>query len=72
MERRFITEEEIENKRTKNGGFTKRVAASWGVPWPLPSGWKKWILKYGIPYDGIEIERANKDQRAQPRKEIKA
>jgi len=55
MERRFITQKEIENKRTKNGGFTKKVLASWGVPWIRgkgpPRGWKEWILKYGIPYE---------------------
>jgi len=50
----FITEEEIDCRRTTNGGFTKRVLAAWNVPWPPPQGWKKWILEYGLPYDGIE------------------
>jgi hypothetical protein len=54
MKRRFITKEEIESKRTYNGGFTKKQLSQWGVPWPPPSGWKNWISENGIPYDGIE------------------
>jgi hypothetical protein len=52
QELRSITEKDIESKRTANGGFTKKQLAAWGVPWPPPRDWKKWILKYGIPYDG--------------------
>jgi hypothetical protein len=47
-----------ESTQTCNGGFTKKQLALWGVPWLKgkgpPTGWKKWILKYGIPYEGIE------------------
>ena len=45
-----ITEEEIESRRTKNGGFTKKQLAQWGVRWigkAPPKGWKKWLLKNG-------------------------
>ena len=27
--------------RTPNGGWTRAVLASWGVPWPPPRGWRK-------------------------------
>jgi hypothetical protein len=49
---RRITEEEIESKRTAKGGFTKAQLKRWGVSWVgknPPSGWKKWILKHGVP-----------------------
>jgi len=51
MGRCEITEEEIMSKQTAAGGWTKKQLAQWGVPWPAPSGWKKWILKFGIPYE---------------------
>ena len=33
--------EEIEAKKTANGGWTRETLAQWGVPWPPPKGWKK-------------------------------
>ena len=57
MERCEITEEEIMSKQTAAGGWTKKQLAQWGVPWPVPSGWKKWILKFGIPYEGADRSR---------------
>ena len=48
---RFIDEEEIEAKRTVNGGWNRTQLAQWGVPWPPPPGWKRVILEYGIPYN---------------------
>jgi hypothetical protein len=53
MERRSITEGEIEGKRTANGGFTKKVLKAWGIPWPPPQGWKKRLVKYGY-YDATD------------------
>jgi hypothetical protein len=50
MERRQITEQEIEAKRTPKRGFTRADTAAWGVPWPLPPGWKKALLRFGVPY----------------------
>ncbi|MEJ7648701.1 MAG: hypothetical protein WKF57_06680 [Nakamurella sp.] len=46
--------EEIEAGRTPAGGFTRAQAAAWGVPWPLPKGWKK------------DLERAWRDAHAEP------
>lgn len=58
MERRFITEEEVMSQQTPAGGWTRKTLAGWGVPFPPggspPKGWKEWILKFGIPYGGIE------------------
>jgi 5-methylcytosine-specific restriction endonuclease McrA len=33
--------DEIERNKTTNGGWTRQVLSSWGVPWPPPEGWKK-------------------------------
>jgi hypothetical protein len=54
---RQITEEEIEARRTARGGWTKAQLEEWGIQWigdNPPKGWKKWILKNGIPYRGKE------------------
>jgi len=47
---RRITEEEVMKKQTPCGGWRKKDVAKWGVPWPLPSGWKETILEFGVPY----------------------
>jgi 8-oxo-dGTP diphosphatase len=31
---------QIERAKTKNGGWTKKTLAQWGVPWPPPKGWR--------------------------------
>lgn len=46
----LITEQEIEAASTPKGGFTREQLKAWGVPWPPPSGWKKKLLLYGVPY----------------------
>jgi hypothetical protein len=51
---KFISEEEILKLQTPGGGWTRETLEGWGVPWPPPQGWKEHILRYGIPYDGIE------------------
>lgn len=48
MDRRKITEEEIESQKTENGGWTRETLAQWGVPWPPPKGWKVGLLKNGV------------------------
>jgi hypothetical protein len=55
--RKFITEEEIESKRTPKGGFTKKQLAEWNVPWigkSPPKGWKKRLLRDGYIEDRHE------------------
>jgi hypothetical protein len=51
---KWITEQEIIDARTPNGGWTKKTLAAWGIPWPKrgnpPTGWKEVILQYGVPY----------------------
>jgi hypothetical protein len=34
---------EIEAAKTPSGGWTKADLAKWGVPWPPPKGWKKFL-----------------------------
>lgn len=42
-----VTIEEIEAKKTKNGGWTKDTLAEWGVSWPPEKGWKQRIIEAG-------------------------
>jgi hypothetical protein len=43
---RVVTAEEIANHpATANGSWTAAQLASWGVPWPPPSGWKDKIMR---------------------------
>lgn len=39
-----LTREEIEAGRSPAGGFTKRKLATWGVPYPPPSGWMEMLM----------------------------
>jgi len=48
-DRKRITEEEIESRKTEKGGWTKSTLAEWGVQWPPVKGWKHEILKNGVP-----------------------
>lgn len=45
-----ITQAEIEAAKTPKGGWKRETLAAWGVPWPPPGGWRKQIVRYGIPY----------------------
>lgn len=45
----MVTESEIENARTPNGGWTRETLEGWGVPWPPPKGWKADLIKNGTP-----------------------
>lgn len=35
----FPTLNEIRAARSPNGGYTRKTAMGWGIPWPLPKGW---------------------------------
>jgi hypothetical protein len=37
--------EEVEQAKTKNGGWTRTILAEWGIGWPPPKGWKKELYK---------------------------
>lgn len=43
-----ITLEEIEARKTENGGWTKDTLAQWGVPWPPKKGWKADLIKRSL------------------------
>lgn len=48
----MVSKKEIEEKRTKNGGWTRETLASWGVPWPPPKGWKLKLSRIKCPECG--------------------
>jgi hypothetical protein len=54
----MITEEEIEARRTRKGGWTRHQLEEWGVGWPPPKGWKERLLRD----NGLEMKTAKKIQ----------
>ncbi|PHQ71747.1 MAG: hypothetical protein COB93_02410 [Sneathiella sp.] len=51
-----ISVDEIDKHRTEKGGWTRLTAAKWGVPWPLPKGWRKALIKNGVPYCPVGLK----------------
>jgi hypothetical protein len=49
---------EIDRGKTERGGWTRAQTAKWRVPWPLPTGWRQLMIKYGtLSY----VEARNKE-----------
>ncbi|MAU97242.1 MAG: hypothetical protein CMP81_15385 [Fulvimarina sp.] len=46
---RPITDAEIDAGISEKGGFKRTQLAAWGVPWPAPKGWRKQLLRNGVP-----------------------
>ncbi len=44
----IVTDEQIEAGKSRRGGFTRKMLAAWGVPWPPPKGWRT-ALRTGQP-----------------------
>jgi hypothetical protein len=56
----MITEQEIEEKKTASGGWTRETLAGWGVPWPPPRGWRKALIAgRAVAGTGIACPRCN-------------
>jgi len=65
-----ITESEIMAARTEKGGWTRAQLEEWGVPWigkSPPKGWKRQLLKYGVPYQAPERMKAKSPEKARPK-----
>lgn len=41
---RRLTEQDLQNAKTPNGGWNRSTLEKWGVPWPPPKGWKAALL----------------------------
>ena len=50
------TAEQIEAAKTANGGWTREQLKEWGVPWPLPKGWKATLLQRANKRTSIKRE----------------
>ena len=48
-----LSEQDILDKRTTAGGYTKAQLAEWGVSWPPPKGWKKSLLVATVKSEGL-------------------
>jgi len=47
---RQLSKEEIRELEGQHGGWTADDLARYGVPFPPPRGWKKQIIRHGIPW----------------------
>lgn len=45
--RKVYLESEIEAGKSPKGGFTRKQLAKWGVPWPPPKGWRRYLTGFG-------------------------
>lgn len=60
IQRKSISDFEIESRRTDAGGFSRETLAEWGIPWPPAHGWRKAILRYGVPLLPIDTSSKTK------------
>lgn len=49
MDKRVVTTEETESKKTAAGGWAKKDLEAWGAPWPPQKGWKRGLIENGAP-----------------------
>lgn len=49
MARRAITEAELEAARRATGSWNAAQLRAWGVPWPPPRGWRRKLMRSGVP-----------------------
>lgn len=45
-----ISNADVDAACTPKGGWKRSTLAGWGVPWPAPKGWRKEIVRNGVPY----------------------
>lgn len=50
-----ISADEIEEKKTVKGGWTKKQLAEWGINWPPQKGWKEALI------NGTSVQKAVKE-----------
>jgi hypothetical protein len=52
-----LTKQAIDALKSKNGGFSREIAAALGVPWPLATGWKEKLIAAGKEISDDEFAR---------------
>lgn len=45
----LMTEAELEDAKTPNGGYTRAQFEAWGEPWPPQKGWKYRLTHPKLP-----------------------
>lgn len=35
--------DEVAAAQTSNGGWSRKQLAEWGIPWPPPTGWRRYL-----------------------------
>lgn len=56
--------DEVAAAQTPNGGWTKKQLADWGIPWPPPPGWRKYLEAKWRGDDVDPLPREESDQDA--------
>lgn len=54
-----VSESEIESKRSRSGGWSKKQLAEWGVGWPPKKGWKQALIDGTWIPEVIEIKKVD-------------
>lgn len=49
-----LTWDQIEEGRSKKGGWTRATLHAWGIPWPPPTGWQQQLT--GEPFNPARVE----------------
>lgn len=58
-----ITADEIEEKKTVKGGWTKKQLSEWGINWPPQKGWKEALINgTSIPSTEVKIDKSQQKE----------
>jgi ribonuclease HI len=60
------SKDEIDAARTPAGGWTRDQTAAWGVPWPLPKGWRAALIeehREGVRREPLAIASSSRTRR---------
>lgn len=54
--------DEVAAAQTPNGGWSRKQLAAWGIPWPPPSGWRRYLEAKWRGEDVGSLPREEPDQ----------
>ncbi|MEU4178025.1 hypothetical protein [Streptomyces sp. NPDC026589] len=56
--------DEVAAAQTPDGGWTKKQLAEWGIPWPPPHGWRRYLEAKWEGKDVPPLQRQQPDRGA--------
>ncbi|WP_328974158.1 hypothetical protein [Streptomyces canus] len=54
--------DEVAAAQTPNGGWSRKQLAEWGIPWPPPTGWRRYLEAKWRGEDVGPLPREEPDQ----------